>query len=68
MMGHEIRMGDGKGMVERAFLQGIIITCVLTDLDYSNAHVYVYSNQCRYNYPLRKRSFCVATGSYWRVF
>ena len=40
----------------------------LTDLDYSNAQVYVYCNQCRYNYPLRKRSFCVATGSYWRVF
>ena len=37
----------------------------LTDLDYSNAaHVYVYSNQCRYNYPLRRRSFCVATGSF----
>ena len=33
-----------------------------SDLDYSTTlmHVYVYSNQCRYNYPLRKHNFCVA--------
>ena len=36
----------------------------VSDLDYSNARVYVYSNQCHYNHLLCRCSLYIATDLY----